>query len=486
MIKSNVFSSMVAAGLTASLVLAGPAAARDVGARLGISAATSTTTIPLQVRLASSGGTPTNGLKTMTFKLYTVSSGGSALWSETWTAGNAVRVTDGVASVLLGSQTALPQSIVANNSTLYLGITVDVEAEMQPRVQLGSSPIAMTVPDGTITINKLASDVQNSFGADLFRNALINGNMDIWQRTTNLVNPSSKLTAYAADRWHLSRTAYETGLAASRQDGTGVAGSRYALRVQRTAGNTSTSRMLLIQVVETPNTVLMRGRKWTLSFWARKGANFTAATGQLEFGMTERTAVDESAETYGGIEQWSAASLTTGWQKFTLSMNTAVQSSTNTFKVVFAYDPSGTAGENDYFEITQVQLNAGDTATPFAAVPFEVELQRCKRYYQKSYDYDVVPGTATGNGVSLGTPTDTWHSALFSRFDGELRTAVPQIAFYSPSGAAGTGSDFCCGDTGTITTYDRSSRAIGWVGITSGGLVVGRIYQFHWTADAEP
>ncbi len=154
--KNTLLSALLASVLTAWFVVAGPAAAREVSSRLGITAATSTTTIPLQVRLASSGGTPTNGLRAMTFKLYTASSGGSALWSETWTAGNAVRVTDGVASVLLGSQTALPQSIVANNSTLYLGITVDVEAEMQPRVQLGSAPIAMTVPDGAITSAKIA------------------------------------------------------------------------------------------------------------------------------------------------------------------------------------------------------------------------------------------------------------------------------------------------------------------------------------------
>jgi hypothetical protein len=147
--------------LTASLVAVGPAAAREVGSRLGIPAVTSTTTIPLQVRLASSSGVPINGLKTVTFKLYTVPSGGSALWFETWTAGNAVQVTDGVASVLLGSQTALPQNLAANNSTLYLGITVDVEAEMQPRVQLGSAPIAMTVPDGTLGPRKFG-------GNDLF------------------------------------------------------------------------------------------------------------------------------------------------------------------------------------------------------------------------------------------------------------------------------------------------------------------------------
>lgn len=155
--RTAFISALISSVLTGSLVVAGRAAAREVGARLGITAAASTTTIPLQVRLASSSGAPVNGLKTVTFRLYTVPSGGSALWTETWTAGNAVQVTDGVASVLLGSQTALPQSLVATNSTLYLGITVDVEAEMQPRVQLGSAPIAMSVPDGALEPRKLSA-----------------------------------------------------------------------------------------------------------------------------------------------------------------------------------------------------------------------------------------------------------------------------------------------------------------------------------------
>ncbi len=169
--RNVLLSALVSSALTASLVVAGSAAALEVGSRLGITAATSTTTIPLQVRLASSGGTPTNGLRTMTFKLYNTLSGGSALWSETWTAGNAVQVTDGVASVLLGSQTALPQSIVANNSTLYLGITVDVEAEMQPRMQVGSVPYAfnaLTVPDGSITSDKLATPLPRLLGQKSF------------------------------------------------------------------------------------------------------------------------------------------------------------------------------------------------------------------------------------------------------------------------------------------------------------------------------
>ena len=53
----------------------------------------------------SSGVTVTDGDYTMVFKLYTVSSGGSAIWTETRSGGNVVAVANGLFSVLLGSVT---------------------------------------------------------------------------------------------------------------------------------------------------------------------------------------------------------------------------------------------------------------------------------------------------------------------------------------------------------------------------------------------
>lgn len=147
-------------------------------------------------------------------------------------------------------------------------------------------------------------------GSSLNQNALINGNMDIWQRGTSILSPTNKLNAYAADRWFVVRSAYTAGLVASQQDGSGVPGSRFAQRVQRPAGNAALAPIYLIQTIETPNTVLMQ-RKWTLSFWARKGADYSATSSALVYGVNERTAVDESAEANTGITEPATANLTT-------------------------------------------------------------------------------------------------------------------------------------------------------------------------------
>jgi hypothetical protein len=60
---------------------------------------------------------------------------------------------------MLGSLNPIGQSVITGNSNLFLGITVETDSEMNPRVQLGSVPFAtqaLTVPDGSVTTDKLA------------------------------------------------------------------------------------------------------------------------------------------------------------------------------------------------------------------------------------------------------------------------------------------------------------------------------------------
>ncbi len=101
--------------------------------------ATSTTTFPYQGRLTDSDGSPVNGTKTMTFRLYNVGSGGTALWQESWPN---VTVINGLFNVLLGSNTSLGQTIFTENDNLWLGISVGGDSEMTPRIQVGSVPFA--------------------------------------------------------------------------------------------------------------------------------------------------------------------------------------------------------------------------------------------------------------------------------------------------------------------------------------------------------
>ena len=90
------------------------------------------------------------------------------------------------------------------------------------------------------------------------------------------------------------------------------------------------------------------------------------------------------------------------------------------------------------FYLTEVQLEVGEQATPFEHRSFADELARCQRYYQKSYNYSVAPGTATQVGATYST-TETsasYPTAGFTSFPVKMR-ATPTITSYDYAGNSG-------------------------------------------------
>jgi len=86
------------------------------------------------------GRSVADGSYTMTFKLYTVQTAGTALWTETHPE---VQVKQGVYIVYLGSVTSLAS--VGFDVQYYLGVTVGSGAEFSPRVTLSTVPYSRGV-----------------------------------------------------------------------------------------------------------------------------------------------------------------------------------------------------------------------------------------------------------------------------------------------------------------------------------------------------
>jgi len=121
--------------------------------------------INYQGKLTDSAGVAvTDGDYNMEFKLYTVSSGGSAIWTETLTTPDKVTVTSGLFSVLLGNVTSIAS--VDFGQDLYLGVniggtgTASWDGEMTPRKQIASVPSAFEAEklDGLDSTSFLRSD----------------------------------------------------------------------------------------------------------------------------------------------------------------------------------------------------------------------------------------------------------------------------------------------------------------------------------------
>ncbi len=99
-------------------------------------------TLSYQGYLTDTSGAPLTGTHSLTFSLYTVSSGGTAQWSETQ---GTVQVSNGLFTVELGNGAAFPVNLFA--TPLWLGISVDGDPEMSPRTPLSSGGYAFKAED---------------------------------------------------------------------------------------------------------------------------------------------------------------------------------------------------------------------------------------------------------------------------------------------------------------------------------------------------
>ena len=149
-----------------------------------------------------------------------------------------------------------------------------------------------------------ATTQQNSGGAvagvTAGKNLIINGAFDIWQRGTSFTGLLGN--AYGADRWMFNNT---TGRTYSRQS-SGLDGFQYCLRVQRDSGQTSTNAPTVIYSNETVNSIPLQGKTVTLSYYARAGANFSAASSALTLDWKTGTGTFWSVPVpvFFGLENW--------------------------------------------------------------------------------------------------------------------------------------------------------------------------------------
>jgi hypothetical protein len=212
-----------------------------------------------------------------------------------------------------------------------------------------------------------------------FRNVLINGDFRVWQRGTSFTVTSG--SPYTADRWCVTLGG-AANFSVSRQTAS-LDGFQYCLRLQRTAANTNTSALYLSQPVETVNSIPLANKQITFSFYARAGANFSAASSALNVRIVTGTGTDGNylvaTLTGQAFQLDTTATLTTSWQRFTYSV--LVPSGVNQIQPVFFYTPVGTAGAADNFDVTGVQLEQNLQPTPFEQRPIGVELALCQRYF---------------------------------------------------------------------------------------------------------
>ena len=260
--------------------------------------------------------------------------------------------------------------------------------------KIGAGAITETkVGAGAITTAKLASViapvVSSLNGGPLagLRNAIINGNFDIWQRGTSFTGG-----VYGADRWLHNRVG--TTHTATRQPftlgQTAVPNEpTYFCRtvVSTVAGASNFAN--LVQRIEDVRT--FAGQQVTVSFWAKVDATKNIAVELVqEFG----TGGSPSAEV--NAIGTTKVSIGTTFQKVTItttvpsiSGKTLGTNNDHSLTLVIWFDAGSTFNsrtdtlgqQSGTFEIAQVQVERGPIATPFERRPIGQELALCQRYY---------------------------------------------------------------------------------------------------------
>jgi hypothetical protein len=188
-----------------------------------------------------------------------------------------------------------------------------------------------------------------------------------------------------------------------------------------------------------------------------EGANIAGGTYVLNWTGTATATVDGNAVAKGGT--------------FTLTANTnaTVRFTGGTF--------------------SEVQVEAGSVATPFEHRPYGQELELCQRYYQKTYNDGVAPGTSTTAAMSQWRNVAA-SGGLYLRNTEFLTTrmrATPTYTIYNGSGTSGVIDSF----DGTYRTHPvsavdkTSARGFGGINVHTTSVPDNAEYYYHYTADAE-
>jgi len=362
--------------------------------------------------------------------------------------------------------------------------------------------------DSIVSKARQLADSIGEGGINLFDNS----GMQIAQRKTSDAQITTK--DFVLDRWGVARS----GIGALSCNQTSsvkppVASSSLKVAVETTdAMATTTSHAEISQTVEARKLGHLRwgtslAKKLALSFYVRASiaGNYAIAVEQDDSDQVyakkytinsadswEQKFLLIDANTGSGITLDDGLGLTFNWVLDASSTkrggltNPQWLTDTTLSKIFPTDGPAFMNTSGATFFLTGCKLEVGDFHTPWEEPLFQDELERCQRFFTKSYDYETAVGSSVTKGAMYerNTGSSVSNRCVNVNFPVEMR-GTPTMLVYSLTGSSGNASD--CDTNYTHARNDSTTLTnAGTKGVSQfQGAANADIFGFHYTADAE-
>jgi len=308
-------------------------------------------------------------------------------------------------------------------------------------------------------------------GALSNRNKVINGAMQVAQRGTSGSGVGS--AGYVSlDRWRISidtsSTVFLSQLAFAAGHSDVDRDLEYYAKFDWLGTGTAQTKTVSQRIEGVSS---LNGQQVTISFYGRTElADDVIVKLKQNFGSGGSTEVTTSSSTID---------LTASWAKYTVtltlpSISGKTVGASSYLELQFSFGP---ATANSYFEFTGVQLEAGDTATPFEHRSYGQELALCQRYYYlpDGGQLGTIANNTTYAVVSYPFPVTMRANPTFSGTSATMVYTVPFVA----GGATGQyNSVEGVGKNSSVINYSGLSRSD-----TAGTLVVVNTSDVQFSAE---
>jgi hypothetical protein len=332
--------------------------------------------------------------------------------------------------------------------------SVVTDANGLPSASLTTSTEIGYVSGVTSSIQTQITDIKKNLP-----NILVNGGFEIWQRNSSFSNPVAN---YLADHWRADVTTATPTWTVSKESGaSNIDSENFSAKVDVTAVGASTG-VFLLQFIENYKAYLGK----TVSLSARiKTSTANKINIRINDGVGETISTNHTGS--GNFE--------------TLTVTHTVSSSATRLLISVGFHVTSLVVSTFYAD--SAMLIENPASTDFVAENPTTLMERCQRYYEKSYALTTNPGTITNLGRQAFASNGLVASTTYvGRAFITTKYAAPTVTIYATStGNSGNVSQDNGADVvATVNNTNEKGYDISW---TNG---VGRFGGWwHYTAESE-